>query len=423
MTTTSVLSKKASLLGTWHEDVFTDELLKKIATYATVEKGKNAKVKLSGAGLRICRSRFLQADTSQFYAFHTLKTVTRNPAAPRCVMFILADTRRKYQIIAVRCQTEEDAYDLVNFTARIKKEEQVSNVEFKKRDNGNWTLRERSAHNANRHMAELFNQHTNGTDETTGTTVSTSPRPQNGDVKNHVPVIDASRNRGSYVKRQHSSSTKKSVKEYEKNGEYIVETEVETGEQSENGNANTVDQADGKQTQEGTASAYSNYIRAGTAQDILPSRPQVQTTVTSSKQQPQTVVYRAAPKTYEAKVALPTVAYFPDPWGPHRRVSGSFTVSHKSRGRTDSFQGSNKVTFDTESISSNFSRKSRSMRSIPTTIERSIEDTYARPAVMRRYGSIQFVGARPRPVSYHVMRTNELQVFNAKGRNFDDVAL
>lgn len=427
MAAPAVLTKKVSLVGTWHEDVFTDDLLRKIATYATVEKGKKAKVKLSGAGLRVLRSRLLQADTSQFYAFNTLKTVARNPNAPRCVMFILADTRRKYQIIAFRCVTEEDAYELVTFAGKIRKEEQISNVEFKKRENGNWTLRERSAHNANRHMAELFSQQSNDgvtPDATASTPASASPRPQNGDVPHHVPVLDASRAgqqaTGSYIKRQHSSATRKSVREYEKDGQYVVETEVETDEPEESGKVTGVDQPDGRQAQPGVVSAYSNYVQAPKAQPVLlPSQPEI---VTSSHvQHPQVV--RATSRSYDAKLVGPTMSYFADPWGAHRRVSGSFTMAHKPRGRTDSFQSSNKVTFDTESVTSNFSRKSKSLRSIPTTIERSIEDTYARPAVVRRHGSIQLVGARQRPMSYHVIRTNELQIFNAKGRNYDDVAL
>ena len=123
--TSLVVTKKASLLGSWREDVFTDELLKKIAAHAAVEKGKKAKVKLSAAGLRITRSRFLQADTTHFYASTDVKTVTRNPHAPCCVMFILADPKRKYQIVALRCATEVDAADLVNFTAQMKKDQQV----------------------------------------------------------------------------------------------------------------------------------------------------------------------------------------------------------------------------------------------------------------------------------------------------------
>ena len=301
-------------------------------------------------------------------------------------------------------------------------------------------------------MAELFNRQSNGgggvtVTTPTNTTVITT-------VENHVPVLDASRNRtvqGSFVKRQHSSSVKRNGRDSAELNEYIVETEVETGERpqditalkgqvssltheveelralvQQNNMSDVTVRANGRQAQPGEVSVYSHGVKTDKKREVLPSRPKVQTTVTSvqQQQQQQPVVYRAAPVTYEARVVGPTMGYFADPWGPQRRVSGSFTLPHQNRGRTDSFQGSNKVTFDRESIVSTASRKSRSLRSIPTTIERSIEDTYARPVILRRPGSVQMIGGgRARPVSYHVMGTNDLQVFNARGRNQDDVQL
>ncbi|RUS72199.1 hypothetical protein EGW08_020048 [Elysia chlorotica] len=448
-----VLSKGVSLLGSWHEDVFTEDLLQKIAAYAAAEKGKKAKVKLSGAGLRISRPRFLQADSSQFFAFDAIKTVTRNPHAPRCVMFILADQRCRYQIIAVRCQSDVDASDLINFSAQMKKEQKVSNVEFKKRDNGNWTLRERSAHNANRHMAELFNEQTNGGGgdgviaiSPASPAVITTQRSRDGSVSNHVPVLDASRPsvRGSYVKRQHSSSTKRASRSSaDIDGEYIVETVVDTGdrtdgvdemralvEQQQNISAGT---SNGKpvMAQPGVVSVYSHGVNTHTTHEALPSRPQVLTAVPAAQQQkPQpAVVHRAAPVAYEARIiGGTTTGYFPgpNPWGSHRRVSGvpgSSTLPHQNRSRTDSLQGN----FDRVSMLSvsKGSSRSRSMRSIPTTIERSIEDTYARPVILRRYGSAQLVAGRPRPASYHVVGTgtNELQIYNGRGLGQGDVLL
>ena len=216
------------------------------------------------------------------------------------------------------------------------------------------------------------------------------------------------------MKRQHSSSLKKSPRDSGMDGEYMVETEVETGEQT--------DEIDSKRATPGQVSVYS--VPVGQVQQqkqVLPSKPQVYTAVLSSQRQP--VVYRSQPKTYEGRLVGPSMSYFADPWGPHRRVSASFTA----RSRNDS---GNKVTFDNVSIASNTSRKSKnslkltsSVGHIPTTIERSIEDTYARPVVLRRHGSVQLVGARPRPASFHMVGTNELKVFNAKGANFGDVAL
>ena len=125
--TTSVLIKRAILLGSSRENDFTDELLRRIAASAGAETGKKVKVKLSSAGLRITRSRFLKSDSSQFYPFDTVMAVTRNPSAPRCVMFILSDPQCKYHVIAVKCALEVDASDLINFAARLRKEQQVRN--------------------------------------------------------------------------------------------------------------------------------------------------------------------------------------------------------------------------------------------------------------------------------------------------------
>ncbi|GFO29643.1 hypothetical protein PoB_005614800 [Plakobranchus ocellatus] len=445
-----VVTKKASLLGYWREDVFTDELLKKIAAYDAVEKGKKAKLKLSGAGLRITQPRFLQSDKSEFYPIQNVKTVARNPGAPRCVMFILADPRRKYQIIAVRCASEVDAADLINFMAQVKKDQQISNVEFRKRDNGNWTLRERSAHNANRLMADqLFSEQNNNNVTATKTTVISTVGAPNGGVPNHTPVLDA-RGRGSYVKRQDSNLARKSFRDSgEINKDYIIETEVTT-EKSQPQNVDALkgkidsltqelreiktfisqtaraDAPDGKKMQAEPVRSYSYTVPATRTQEILPSRPQMNRVV--YQQQP--VIYRAPTKTNEGRLLGPSATYFTDPWAAHRRVSHSFTMPKKGKNRKDSFQGSNKVTFDNESVVSNSSRKSKTLRlyssigNIPSTIERSIEDTYVRPVIMQRHGSMTvYDGGRPRPVSYHMVGANELKVFDARGKSYDDVAL
>ena len=57
------------------------------------------------------------------------------------------------------------------------------NVVLKRKDNGNWTLRERSQHNANRHLQEIFK-------ESPSTSAPVSILQPNGDAGGYAPVLD-----------------------------------------------------------------------------------------------------------------------------------------------------------------------------------------------------------------------------------------
>ncbi|CAL1543940.1 unnamed protein product [Lymnaea stagnalis] len=444
------VTKKVSHLGTWHEDVLTDEILKTIATSVSSSKGKRRKIKLSKAGLKVISSRFFQENKVETYPISDITTVTKNPDSTSCVMFVLPDPKKKYRIMAFRCASDADSHLITSIFAQIKRDVHSSNVELKQRDNGNWTLSQRSAHNASRHMAEIFPQRS----QPNGAVIVKT----NGDVP-HVPVLDRSKsntpsevhNGTTYIKRtvvhQNSNSSsnssnnnnnnkvvvsKKTKVVKDEDDDYVIETEVSpfpytpqprpaqsveifkeeledlSQEVRELKARLSYDHHDGRRVS-------ATYIEPNVVYQqhpghvILPSRPVVYSgSPHESAHAPHHVIYKAPPKTYEGRV-VSSAGYYTNPWASHRRFVGEFAPPTRITGRKPSIVGSEHgslhMRYETESVLSKSSRRSRSLSnfSVSTTVPRTIENTYGRhPVVIRRpSGQVIVSSGRPRPHTYH----------------------
>jgi len=164
------VTKKVSYAGTWLADVFADELINKVASRALADKGKSVKLTLNKMGLRIKRTKLFHDSIAEYYAMSTIKTVMRNPRLPSCIMFVVTDPKKKYRVIALRCASDGESIYLNNMYQQLKGETKTQGLEMKRVErvvengnkrpveNGNWTLRNRSNANANRHMQELFKE-------------------------------------------------------------------------------------------------------------------------------------------------------------------------------------------------------------------------------------------------------------------------
>lgn len=152
------VSKKVSLVDSWSKDVLSDDFLSLVADLARTKKGDKMKVKVNEQGMKLTRTKFLQEKTA-FFPINTVQAVEQREEFPQCVVCILSDPTMKYKIIALRCETDADAVHLTSVFADILNKVKSENVQLKKMENGNWTLRGRTDHNANRHLLEVFNEH------------------------------------------------------------------------------------------------------------------------------------------------------------------------------------------------------------------------------------------------------------------------
>lgn len=422
-------SCKVNFVGTWYEDTFTDDVMKTIAAYSQADKGKKVKLTLTKDGVKLTRSKMFQQNSIEFYHYEKIKAVTKNPCYGSCILFILDGETKKYKIVAIRCPSDSNSIYIVNRVAHFRENARADNVEFKKRDNGNWTLRERSAHNANMHLREVFKEQQKQEGKTTIDQTDTVPR-LNGNAF-HIPVLDKSKNaqqqqtttRNSTYIRKNGTLTRESV---------IVKSDEQTGEIHAIVNDNTakdpnavndlmihIRKADALQG--GSSRRGSN----------LPSKPSVVTGMSSSQDGP--IILRSRPKSAGGGQQVIIPQY--DQWASHRRFSGDFIMptnfNRQLSSGTSSVRSSGRVQFDSASIVS-VPHKTFSMRVPPThtayrqpanfstssTIERSIENTYGRPVIIqqgmqrRASGSAVLVGSRhKRPSSIHVMRGNDLKVY------------
>ncbi|ESO84667.1 hypothetical protein LOTGIDRAFT_168532 [Lottia gigantea] len=154
----AVFEKKAYFIGTWKDDAVSDNIIKQIATLTTLEKGRKVKLKLTPEGLRITKSNmFLMKTLFDYIPLYDIFFMTINQQHPMCLMCVIRDPDHKYTIIAFRCASELIAGTFVQNFRAWKKTAGQENVEFRKKDDGNWTLRERSNANARRELQQLFN--------------------------------------------------------------------------------------------------------------------------------------------------------------------------------------------------------------------------------------------------------------------------
>ncbi|BFZ04639.1 hypothetical protein BsWGS_07678 [Bradybaena similaris] len=152
------VSKKVNLVDSWSRNDLPDDFLSLVADLARTKKGDKMKVKVNEQGMKLTRTKFLTEKTA-FFPLNTVQAVEQREEFPQCVVCILSDPNMKYKIIALRCETDADAVHLTSVFADILSKVKSENVQLKKMENGNWTLRGRTDHNANRHLLEVFNEH------------------------------------------------------------------------------------------------------------------------------------------------------------------------------------------------------------------------------------------------------------------------
>lgn len=179
------IERKAYYVGTWRDDAVTDAIMRQIVARSQAEKGQKVKVRLSKDGISITKTVLFQDNSISSFPLHDIYFFTVNQRNPTCLLCIVADPVRKYCILAMRTVNATEAQEIIATFNALKQNPRINsgNVELRRKDNGNWTLRDRTAHHANRHLQEIFN-------ESSGTT---TPVPQpNGTAEGYAPVLDGS---------------------------------------------------------------------------------------------------------------------------------------------------------------------------------------------------------------------------------------
>ncbi|KAL8580972.1 hypothetical protein ACOMHN_017538 [Nucella lapillus] len=186
------IERKVHYVGTWREDKVTDGTMGQIIARSLAEKGKKVKVKLSRDGLVLSKTVLLQENLLSSQALHDVYFLTVNQRHPCCLLCIVADPVRKYLILALRTSNPVEAQEIISTFKALKDNPTIDsgNVVLKRKDNGNWTLRERTQHNANRHLQDIFIDD----DQPTNTSTDVPPifvsQPNGSAGGSYAPVID-----------------------------------------------------------------------------------------------------------------------------------------------------------------------------------------------------------------------------------------
>lgn len=148
---------KARYIGTWREDLVTDNVMRQILARSHAEKGEKVKVKLSKDGLSVVQTVLFQESALTSFPLRDMYFMTVNQNHPTCLLAIASDPVRKYVIVALKTSTETEAQEIANTFQSLKENPSINsgNVELRRQDNGRWTLRERSRHNADRQLQNM----------------------------------------------------------------------------------------------------------------------------------------------------------------------------------------------------------------------------------------------------------------------------
>lgn len=182
------MKKKAWYLGTWRQSVLADNVIKQIQQLVARKKGNSVKLCMARDGIRVFVSNLLQGKVLfDHIPFTDLYFMTVNQHNPQCLLVIAKDPRYKYRIIAYRCENALDAGIFIQHYKDIRKS--VSsvegyNIELKRSNEGNWTLRSKQQEEDKRQLKTIVNMRTptvqqNGNVQTADTKVSV----MNGDSK------------------------------------------------------------------------------------------------------------------------------------------------------------------------------------------------------------------------------------------------
>nr|KAG5709993.1 hypothetical protein BaRGS_030069 [Batillaria attramentaria] len=419
--------------------------MRQIVARSQAEKGQKVKVRLSKDGISITKTVLFQDNSIASFPLHDIYFFTVNQRNPTCLLCIVADPVRKYCILALRTENSREAQEVIATFNALRQNPRINsgNVELRRKDNGNWTLRDRTAHHANRHLQEVFK-------ESSG---ANTPVPQpNGTAGGYAPVIDGGKARvrnGQYVVSTTGSQTFvdgppspdltdmrnevdhlsqelrdiKMVLEYSGTGLTMQEGSVITNnnntEKSHYLTSGVRAKGGSPMTNGGIVTAHSNgayyngdrpgeakavvedyrnagMVRAHSNGSALPSRPAI---LTNGRVQRQITVPEPTPSP-GTPTAAHTVTATSDGGGTymevpaytvHRRVSTEFVqVPYETDRRlstAESARSSLRVKFDPQSVRHSIdSKQFRSLRSksgVPSTVVKPIEEIY-RPSILKR---------------------------------------
>lgn len=160
---TKSMKKKAWYLGTWRQSVLADNVIKQIQQLVARKKGSPVKLCLAKDGIRVFVSNLLQGKVLiDHIPFSDLYFMTVNQHNPQCLLVIAKDPRHKYRIIAYRCENALDAGIFIQYYKDVRKSMtsvEGYNIELKRSNEGNWTLRSKQQEEDKRQLRTIVNMH------------------------------------------------------------------------------------------------------------------------------------------------------------------------------------------------------------------------------------------------------------------------
>lgn len=158
------LEKKVFHLGTWHDDIITDNVIRNMATLVKEHKGTKVRLSVSKTELVVMQSTIITGKfMTDYLTMENIYFITVNKYHPSCLVVIAKDHPTKYQILAFRCTNGLDAGLFVTFFKDVKRyssQGQGYNFETKKQHDGvNWTFRSKNQNNNNRQLSAVVDMH------------------------------------------------------------------------------------------------------------------------------------------------------------------------------------------------------------------------------------------------------------------------
>ncbi|XP_046581827.1 uncharacterized protein LOC124289265 [Haliotis rubra] len=174
-----VIERKAYFVGIWRGDVVSDNIIRQLRVKSEADKGKKVKIRLSKDGVQIRKPAMFQASSLfDTYRMADIFFMTVNQQNRSCLLCIVRDLKHRYAILAFRCSSDLDAGLFVQNFKSWKSRSRGGNYELKRKQDGNWTLRNRIA-SPTRQPLQIPNGRP-------------AHLPVNGDVRhvNHAPMND-----------------------------------------------------------------------------------------------------------------------------------------------------------------------------------------------------------------------------------------
>ncbi|XP_033748928.1 uncharacterized protein LOC117333637 [Pecten maximus] len=158
------MEKKVYQLGTWHDDTILDNVINEMAKQVRAGKGTKVRLTVSKHGVTVMKSAALTGkQMTDYLPIENVYFITVNKYHPSCLLVIGKDHPTKYQILAFRCANGLDAGMFVKYFKDIKRQSNPGegyNVETKKTEGENWTLRSKTQNNNNRQLSAVVDMHT-----------------------------------------------------------------------------------------------------------------------------------------------------------------------------------------------------------------------------------------------------------------------